>query len=98
MEELLVSDKNIKNKIYEIRGKQVMLDSDLAEFYECKNGTKSVNLAVKRHANRFPNDFYFQLSEKEFEQICGFNLKPQKNKIRNFYRARSSNVSISNSY
>lgn len=66
MNEILVSDKNIQNKIYEIRGKQVMLDSDLAEFYKCKNGTKSINLAVKRHIDRFPSDFYFQLKNEEY--------------------------------
>ena len=40
---------NIKDMIYEIRGKQVMLDSDLAKLYECKNGTKEINQAVKRN-------------------------------------------------
>jgi len=38
---------NIKSKIYNIRGKQVMLDSDLAVLYQCKNGTKEINQAVK---------------------------------------------------
>ena len=59
-----------------------MLDSDLAELYKCKNGTKAINLAVKRNLERFPNDFYFQLREEEFIHICGFKLKPQKSKIR----------------
>ena len=45
--------------IYEIRDKQVMLDSDLAKLYECANGTKTINLAVKRHINRFPERFMF---------------------------------------
>ena len=50
MNEILVNDDiKIENMIYEIRGKQVMLDSDLAKLYQCKNGTKSINLAVKRH-------------------------------------------------
>lgn len=74
--------KAIENKIYNIRGVEVMLDSDLAEQYKCVNGTKTINLAVKRNFERFPNDFYFQLNEEEFNQICGFNLKPQKSKIR----------------
>ena len=51
---------NIKDMIYEVRGKQVMLDSDLAKLYKCKNGTKSINLAVHRNEGRFPTDFYFQ--------------------------------------
>lgn len=74
--------KAIENKIYNIRGVEVMLDSDLAEQYKCANGTKTINLAVKRNFERFPSDFYFQLNEEEFNQICGFNLKPQKSKIR----------------
>ena len=50
MNNIVVSDNiKIENMIYEIRGKQVMLDSDLAKLYGCKNGTKSLNLAVKRN-------------------------------------------------
>ncbi len=60
---------DIKNKIYEIRGKRVMLDSDLARLYHCKNGTKSVNLAVRRNIDRFPNDFYFQLTDDELNHL-----------------------------
>lgn len=48
---------NIEDMIYEIRGKQVMLDSDLAKLYKCVNGTKDINKAVKRNIDRFPNDF-----------------------------------------
>ena len=51
--------------IYELRGVQVMLDSDLAKLYECTNGTKSINLAVKRHINRFPESYMFQLTKEE---------------------------------
>lgn len=69
MKELIKIDENIKNKIYVIRGKQVMLDSDLAEFYKCKNGTKTINLAVKRNLKRFPQDFYFQLSKEEYDNL-----------------------------
>ena len=65
-------DIKIEDMIYEIRGKQVMLDSDLARLYECANGTKTINQAVKRNINRFPNDFYFQLEAGEF-----LNLKSQ---------------------
>ena len=59
----------IENLIYEIRGKQVMLDSDLAKLYQCKNGTKTINQAVKRNIERFPNDFYFQLTKEEFNNL-----------------------------
>ena len=65
----LKEELNIENMIYEIRGKQVMLDSDLAKLYECKNGTKSINLAVNRNVKKFPNDFYFQLTNNETENL-----------------------------
>ena len=78
----IAETKSIENKIYNIRGVEVMLDSDLSEQYKCAYGTKSINLAVKRNRERFPSDFYFQLNEEEFNQICGFNLKLQNNKIR----------------
>ena len=70
MNEIIVeNNEKIENMIYEIRGKQVMLDSDLAILYECKNGTKSINLAVKRHIERFPDRFMFQLSENEYNYL-----------------------------
>ena len=62
-------DIKIENMIYEIRGKQVMLDSDLARLYKCKNGTKTINQAVKRHINRFPERYMFQLSEREYDNL-----------------------------
>ena len=43
--------------------------SDLARLYECKNGTKTVNLAVKKHINRFPERFMFPLTEEESKII-----------------------------
>lgn len=51
MNELMINDIKVENLIYEVRGKQVMLDSDLARLYKCANGTKSINLAVIRHIN-----------------------------------------------
>ena len=66
MNNLVKDEINIENLIYEIRGVQVMIDSDLAKLYECANGTKSINLAVKRHVNRFPERFMFQLTKEEF--------------------------------
>ena len=65
----LKEELNIENMIYEIRGKQVMLDSDLAKLYECKNGTKDINKAVKRNIERFPQNFYFQITEKEKKKL-----------------------------
>lgn len=73
MNNTMVKDEvNIENLIYEVRGKQVMLDSDLARLYGCANGTKTINQAVKRNVDKFPDDFYFQLTKNEF-----FNLKSQ---------------------
>ena len=70
MDELMnKEDIKIENLIYEINGKQVMLDSDLARLYKCKNGTKTINLSVKRHINRFPERFMFQLSEEEYKSL-----------------------------
>ena len=68
----LKEELNIENMIYEIRGKQVMLDSDLARLYECTNGTKTINQAVKRHINKFPERYMFQLTKSEYD-----NLKSQ---------------------
>ena len=68
----LKDELNIEDMIYEIRGKQVMLDSDLARLYECTNGTKTINQAVKRHINKFPERYMFQLTKSEYD-----NLKSQ---------------------
>lgn len=75
---ILKNDSQIENLIYEIRGKQVMLDSDLAILYDCANGTKTINLAVKRHINRFPERFMFQLTNTEYESLR-FQLETLKN-------------------
>ena len=72
MNEVVAKENNIENMIYEVRGKQVMLDRDLAILYKCKNGTKVVNQAVSRHKDRFPSDFCFQLTNAEYN-----NLKSQ---------------------
>ncbi len=66
MNNIVLNEKvKIEDMIYEIRGKQVMLDFDLAKLYHCVNGSKIINQAVKRHINRFPNDFYFQLTDED---------------------------------
>ena len=79
----IINLENIKieNMIYEIRGKQVMLDSDLAKLYQCKNGTKTINLAVKRHINRFPERYMFQLTDEEM-RILRFQFETTNNKSR----------------
>ena len=63
--------EDIKNLIYTIRGKQVMIDSDVANIDHCE--TKYVNRVVKRNTERFPEEFCFQLNENEFEVLrCQF--------------------------
>lgn len=57
----------IKNTIYDIRGQKVMLDYDLAAIYGVKTG--SMNQAVKRNIDRFPEDFMFRLTEEEWEHL-----------------------------
>ena len=57
----------IQSKIYEIRGQKVMLDRDLAELYQVE--TRVLNQAVKRNIDRFPEDFMFQLTKEEFDQL-----------------------------
>ena len=59
--------EDIRNLIYCIRGKQVMLDSDVAKLYHYT--TKNINKAVKRNIDRFPEDFCFQLTEIELENL-----------------------------
>ena len=76
-------DIKIENMIYEVRGKQVMLDSDLAELYKCKNGTKTINLAVKRHINRFPERFMFQLTDEEVSKLSRFQFETLKGRGHN---------------
>ena len=70
----LIKQEKIENLIYEIRGKQVMLDSDLARLYECANGTKDINKAVKRNINRFPDKFCFRLTNIEVENLKSQNV------------------------
>lgn len=65
--EVIVSHKTIRNLIFVIRGHQVLLDSDLAILYQVE--TKRLNEAVKRNVARFPEEFRFQLTEKEFDSL-----------------------------
>jgi hypothetical protein len=59
--------ERIERRILLVRGQKVMLDADLAELYEVE--TKELNLAVRRNADRFPEDFIFQLSAQEFRNL-----------------------------
>jgi len=66
--------ESVQNRIYLIRGQRVILDKDIAFLYETE--TKSLNLSVKRHINRFPIDFMFQLTKEEVA-----HLKLQKKQV-----------------
>lgn len=63
----LIPFEKISSKIYFIRNEKVLLDLDLAELYGVETG--QLNRAVKRHVNRFPKDFMFQLSKAEYENL-----------------------------
>ena len=71
---------DIENMIYEIRGKQVMLDSDLARLYKCKNGTKEINQAVKNNLNKFPERFSWILTNQESKELL-VKIFDQKGKV-----------------
>ena len=83
----IVNSEEIKNLIYTIRGKQVMLDSDVAMLYHYE--TKNVNKAMKRNIERFPEDFCFQLTNDEFKnlrfQIGTLNKKVNNGKVTRKY-------------
>ena len=64
----------IQNLIYEIRGKKVMLDYDLAKLYQIE--TKALKQAVRRNLERFPDDFMFTLSQKEYNELI-INIRSQ---------------------
>jgi len=95
VKDLSNSNDEIKNYIYTIRGKQVLLDRDLAKLYNCKNGAKTINQAVKRNIERFPQRFMFQLSEEDYSNLrsqigtAKIYIKDKKSSIC-FYRTRSS--------
>ena len=68
MNEIVVRDNvKIEDYIFEIRGKQVILDKDLAYFYDTE--TRIINQAVKRNKDRFPEDFCFQLTQDELQLL-----------------------------
>ena len=78
-----ISSSEIKELIYNIRGKQVMLDSDVARLYHYE--TRRINETVKRNSERFPVEFCFQLTSKEYEtlksQIATSNVRGGKQKL-----------------
>ena len=75
MDKIISSEKvKIENMIYEIRGKQVILDSDLAILYEVE--TKRINEAVKNNPNKFPDRFSWILTENKWiSKVENFDLR-----------------------
>ncbi|MBD3268472.1 ORF6N domain-containing protein [bacterium] len=86
--ELSLSEGRIKDKIYTIRGLQVMIDSDLAELYGVS--TKRLNEQVRRNIERFPEHFMFRLTESEYDILRSRNATSSK------YRSRSQNATLDN--
>lgn len=64
---IIKNDVKIENMIYEIRGKQVMLDSDLAKLYNVE--TKRINEAVKNNIEKFPERYCFKLTDDESNNL-----------------------------
>ena len=85
MTDLIVKDNiKIEDLIYEVRGKQVMLDKDVALLYNVE--TKALNQTIKRNINRFPDSFCFKLTEEEYKCV---NLKFQIETSNNNNMSRS---------
>ena len=91
MNELVKADEIIENLIYEINGKQVMLDSDLARLYNCKNGTKEINQAVKNNLEKFPERFSWTISDKDYYDLRSKKLTSSSN---NNYGGRRYNPRV----
>ena len=95
-----ISNLQIEKKIFVIRGVQVMVDRDIAELYGVE--TRTLNQAVKRNLNRFPEEFMFQMNDEEFEnwksQIVTLNTNPvsDENLISQFVISRSQNSTLNN--
>lgn len=67
MNEIIIKDKKIENMIFEVRGVQVMLSSDVAILYQIE--TKRLNEVIKRNMDRFPSTFCFQLTDEEIDRL-----------------------------
>ena len=82
-----LSNEEIKNLIYTIRGKQVMLDRDVAMLYHYP--TKRINEAVNRNKQRFPQNFCFQLNDKEYEILKCQNINLNNNTMQDNFQGSS---------
>src|SRR5690554_103379 len=95
--QLIISQKQIENRIFTIRSKQVMMDRDLAEMYQVE--TRVLNQAVKRNIVRFPESFRFQLTEDETNELVAnsdrFGFLKSQNELSD---SRSQNVTLNKSH
>jgi hypothetical protein len=74
--ELLIPEERIIQRIFLLRNEKVMLDVHLAELYQVE--TRALKQAVRRNRSRFPDDFMFELSEKEIELVVSQNVIPSR--------------------
>lgn len=74
MNDIINKELNIANMIYKIDGKEVMLDSDLAKLYKCKNGTKEINQAVFRNKDKFPERISWIINKDEMDILRSQNV------------------------
>ena len=72
----MVEEQKILNRIYVIRGQKVMLDEDLANMYNVE--TRRLNEQIKRNPSRFPKDFMFTLTAKEYENLKSQNATSRR--------------------
>jgi hypothetical protein len=70
--EIIIAEEIIISKIYNIRGKQVMLATDLAELYQVE--TRALNQQVKRNIGKFPDRYMFQLTKDEYDRLRSQNV------------------------
>jgi len=75
------ANDSVESMIYEINGTQVMLDSELARLYQCKNGTKEINQAVRNNPLKFPERFSWVLKDTELEELRSKNLTTNYSKM-----------------
>ncbi len=88
--EIAINQKEIENRIFTIRGNQVMIDRDLAEMYDIE--TKVLNQAVKRNIERFPGIFQFQLTENEYNVYSRSQIMTLNDQIKNTKLKRGQNI------
>ena len=76
MKKPTIKERHIQRKIFALRNQQVMLDKDLAELYQVE--TRVLKQAVKRNIERFPNDFLFELTDKEINFMVSQSVIPSR--------------------